>query len=56
VYSSDNDAVDHQVVSMEFADGATGSFAAARQPFELKPGSWRVDGVTGPSTLQDLLT
>jgi predicted dehydrogenase len=26
VYASDNDAVDHQVVTMEFADGATGSF------------------------------
>jgi predicted dehydrogenase len=37
VYASDNDAVDHQVVSMEFADGATGSFTmTAFSPFEQR--------------------
>jgi predicted dehydrogenase len=37
VYASDNDAVDHQVVSMEFADGATCSFTmTAFSPFELR--------------------
>jgi predicted dehydrogenase len=37
VYASDNDAVDHQVVSMEFADGATGSFTmTAFTPFEQR--------------------
>jgi len=37
VYASDNDAVDHQVVTMEFADGATCSFTmTAFSPFELR--------------------
>jgi predicted dehydrogenase len=37
VYASDNDAVDHQVVSMEFADGATGTFTmTAFTPFEQR--------------------
>jgi predicted dehydrogenase len=37
VYASDNDAVDHQVVSMEFTDGTTGSFTmTAFTPFEQR--------------------
>ncbi len=37
VYACDNDAVDHQVVSMEFADGATGSLTmTAFSPFEQR--------------------
>ncbi len=37
VYASDNDAVDHQVVSLEFADGTTGSFTmTAFTPFEQR--------------------
>lgn len=37
VYDSDNDAVDHQVVSMEFADGTTCSFTmTAFSPFEQR--------------------
>ncbi|MCU7728922.1 Gfo/Idh/MocA family oxidoreductase [Actinoplanes sp. KI2] len=37
VYASDNDAVDHQVVTMEFAGGATCSFTmTAFSPFELR--------------------
>jgi predicted dehydrogenase len=37
VYASDNDAVDHQIVTMEFADGATCSFTmTAFSPFELR--------------------
>jgi predicted dehydrogenase len=37
VYASDNDAVDHQVVTMEFTDGATCSFTmTAFSPFELR--------------------
>jgi predicted dehydrogenase len=37
VYASDNDAVDHQVVTMEFTDGATCSFTmTAFTPFEQR--------------------
>ncbi|GAA0235741.1 Gfo/Idh/MocA family oxidoreductase [Cryptosporangium japonicum] len=37
VYDSDNDVVDHQVVSLEFEGGATGSFTmTAFSPFELR--------------------
>ncbi|HWB35629.1 MAG TPA: Gfo/Idh/MocA family oxidoreductase [Rugosimonospora sp.] len=37
VYASDNDAVDHQVTSIEFADGATASFTmTAFTPFEQR--------------------
>ncbi|MFG1927225.1 Gfo/Idh/MocA family protein [Cryptosporangium sp. NPDC048952] len=37
VYDSDNDVVDHQVVSLEFAGGATGSFTmTAFSPFEMR--------------------